>query len=524
MSFIRNASIKAKLIGASLLAGTALLLLSTVSSVAIKQLDAEFETFSRVEYAAQAHLTALQLQMGQVRSSEKDALLNFDDAEAGRRFKSQWQRSLEALRGELAAVRGGLAPEDQETVIASLADYERLAGDVIQRGVNGQIVTATEANQALTPAKVKLGIAEPLLGKLAVRINTAAESRKARVSAAALTRLWVIVGVALATLALFVPGMWITVLSVTQPLDRAIHVANRIAEGDLATPVHVQGRDEVARLMRSLASMQRNLQDIVSQVREATDSISTASAEISVGSRDLSLRTEQAATHLQQTASGMQQLTAIVQQAEQSASSATAMSADTSAMAHRGGTVVVDVADRMEQISQSSRRIADITGVIDGIAFQTNLLALNAAVEAARAGEQGRGFAVVAAEVRMLAQRSAQAAREIKQLIATSVDQVDSGAERAKLAGGTMHSIIEAVERVSATMSFLNSAAAEQSRDIKHINRALGHLDQMTQQNAALVEQSAAAAESMQEQSSRLEGLVNRFRLQPVALPGLAAR
>ncbi len=317
----------------------------------------------------------------------------------------------------------------------------------------------------------------------------------------------------LAVLGGTVVGAWFLIRAIKQPLDQAIGIASRIAEGDLSTPIDTRRSDEFGQLMQALQTMTGSLARLVSEVRHSTDGISTASSEIATGNQDLSSRTELTASSLQETASSMEQLTGTVQHSAQSAHQANQLAGTASEAAQRGGAVVSQVVDTMQEIATSSKKIADIIGVIDGIAFQTNILALNAAVEAARAGEQGRGFAVVAGEVRTLAQRSAQAAREIKSLIVTSTDRVDSGAKLVSEAGSAMDEIVSAIQRVTDMMRDISASASEQSDGIVQVNQAVTQLDQMTQQNAALVEQSAAAAESLREQARRLSGAVNVFRL-----------
>ncbi len=301
--------------------------------------------------------------------------------------------------------------------------------------------------------------------------------------------------------------------SIMQPLHQANELAARIAGGDLTTQFQVQRSDEFGELLHSLLVMTQSLGRMVMQVRQSTDSIAVASAEIAVGNNDLSHRTEQTSADLQQTSSSMAQLTHTVQQSVGSARQASELAANASAVAQRGGSVVTQVVATMQDINHSSKKIADIIGVIDGIAFQTNILALNAAVEAARAGEQGRGFAVVASEVRNLAQRSAQAAKEIKQLIDASVDKVESGARLVADAGTTMDDIVQSVQHVTATINEITTAASAQSAGIEEVNHAVGNLDQMTQQNAALVEESAAAAQSLREQASQLTQIVAAFKI-----------
>jgi methyl-accepting chemotaxis protein len=301
--------------------------------------------------------------------------------------------------------------------------------------------------------------------------------------------------------------------SVTRPVHRAMEATERIAAGELYHEIRVDRGDELGRLLGSLAQMQARLREMLAAVHEASGGIDHASHEIASGNADLSARTESAASNLQQTASSMEQLTGTVRQSAEAASTANQLAGSAAQIAQRGGEVVAQVVSKMHEIDAGSKRIADIIGVIDGIAFQTNILALNAAVEAARAGEQGRGFAVVAGEVRSLAQRSAEAAKEIKALIGASVDNVEAGARLVGDAGGTMNEIVASVRRVSDIIGEIAASAGEQSAGISQVNTAVTQLDQMTQQNAALVEQSSAAAESLKEQAQRLAGLMSQFKL-----------
>ncbi|AQR71914.1 methyl-accepting chemotaxis protein [Janthinobacterium sp. LM6] len=301
--------------------------------------------------------------------------------------------------------------------------------------------------------------------------------------------------------------------SITRPLQDAVHVARLVASGDLRSHIATDYRDEPGELMRALKSMTESLRHTVGRVRGGTETISTASQEIAAGNLDLSARTEAQAGALEQTSSTMQQLTSTVQQNAESAQQANQLVLSASAVAVQGGQVVDRVVATMVSIKDSSNRIVDIISVIDGIAFQTNILALNAAVEAARAGELGRGFAVVASEVRTLAQRSASAAKEIKQLIAESVEKVALGSKLADEAGGTMQQIVSSVQQVAGIMGEIAVASHEQSDGIKQVNQAISQMDAVTQQNAALVEQAAAAAASMQEQADNMMQDVRVFKL-----------
>ncbi|MBB6562756.1 methyl-accepting chemotaxis protein [Acidovorax soli] len=308
------------------------------------------------------------------------------------------------------------------------------------------------------------------------------------------------------------------VRSITRPLDRAVAVAGAIAGGDLTQQVHSSRKDEFGQLLQALSLMVGKLHGVVTEVRRGVDSVSTASTEIANGNHDLSSRTEQTASNLEETAASMEQLTATVSQSSDTAQQANQLAVGAAQAATHGGEVVGQVVVSMQQISDSSRRIADIIGVIDGIAFQTNILALNAAVEAARAGEQGRGFAVVAGEVRSLAQRSAQAAKEIKTLISASVETVEKGSAQVSQAGQAMGEIVGGVRRMTDLIAEIAASASEQRDGIGQVNQAVTNLDQMTQQNAALVEESAAAAAALRDQAQHLADVVSIFNVGSAAI------
>jgi len=316
---------------------------------------------------------------------------------------------------------------------------------------------------------------------------------------------------------------WKLVRSITIPLDQAVETIDAIAAGDLTRELQSTRKDEFGHMLRSLSAMSARLRGVVSEVRSGVDSVSSASVEIANGNHDLSARTEQTASNLEETAASMEQLTATVSQSADTARQANQLASTAAQAAARGGEVVGQVVTSMQQITDSSRKINDIIGVIDGIAFQTNILALNAAVEAARAGEQGRGFAVVASEVRSLAGRSAEAAKEIKQLIGASVENVESGSAQVAQAGQTMEEIVASVQRVSDLIGEITASSTEQRDGIAQVNQAVTHLDQMTQQNAALVEESTAAAASMRDQAQRLAEVVAVFNVGAVAVRAPAA-
>ena len=377
----------------------------------------------------------------------------------------------------------------------------------------------------LTAVEINMGVAamksaEATFGELRKSVQAVLERKEALrveyVAAASSRALNLTLGLgalgALATLAALAFG-WTMQRRIVRDIQQAVRASRAVSTGNLAQTVDSARSDEIGELLRSTGTMLVGLRESLQTVRHATDSIRTAAEEIASGNTDLSQRTEQAAGSLQQTASSMAQLTGTVAQTAASAVTANQLAGTASSVAQRGGQAVQQVIHTMGEINSSSHRIADIIGTIDGIAFQTNILALNAAVEAARAGEQGRGFAVVAGEVRSLAQRSAAAAREIKTLIQASVEKVEGGTRQVQDAGDTMAEIVSSVQRVSDIIAEISSAAAEQSSGIGQVNGAVGNLDQVTQQNAALVEQSAAAAESLKEQAARLGSVLGRFQL-----------
>nr|WP_315199851.1 methyl-accepting chemotaxis protein [uncultured Aquabacterium sp.] len=390
---------------------------------------------------------------------------------------------------------------------------------------------AGEANLALTRSGQKDAAFDHLVGTLIPARNALLDSSAALRSfeqqllgelehrtASELGETKTILAGSIAAVLLLLGGLvWQLSVGMKRRVAQASEVAEKIAAGDLGTQVPVEGRDEFVPLLRQLQNMQGSLQRVVGQVRTSSDSIATASTEIASGNQDLSNRTEQAAGSLQQTASAMEELTGTVRQSADSARQASQLASNAADVAQRGGEVVSRVVATMGEITSSSKQIADIVGVIDGIAFQTNILALNAAVEAARAGEQGRGFAVVAGEVRTLAQRCAAAAKEIKQLIGSSVEKVQSGSALVGDAGATMSDIVQSVQRVADIVGEIVVAAEEQSQGIAQVNDSVAKLDQMTQQNAALVEQSAAAADSLQSQARSMTDVVKVFRLAAVA-------
>ena len=323
----------------------------------------------------------------------------------------------------------------------------------------------------------------------------------------------VVLGLVLLSVTLAVFGAWWIIHATTQPLHHAVKVARGVASGDLTEPIHIEGDSEVAQLLMALKDMQQHLSGVVGRVRQNAEGVALASSEIASGNADLSSRTEHQASALQQTAASMEELGTTVRGNADNAQVANQLSIEAQAVAQRGGQAMQDVVDTMKSISDSSRRIADIIGVIDGIAFQTNILALNAAVEAARAGEQGRGFAVVAGEVRSLAQRSSEAAKEIRTLITQSTERVDTGTQQVDSAGATIQDVVRSISRVADIVGEISSASREQSAGVAQVGEAVSSMDQATQQNAALVQQSASAAENLRHQADELVAAMAVFKL-----------
>jgi methyl-accepting chemotaxis protein len=425
-----------------------------------------------------------------------------DDEEAASKAKQAWGEATAKAREALTALGAGRHEDIKATAgnaLAALKSYE----------------TASQAGMGeAKPARDALAAAQGAVDSLGNMARVATQASKASFAAAA-DRLLLWLGGFLGVAALVVwPLTLLNSRSIVQPIAHAKEIAHAIAGGDLTAEIDTRGNDEAAELLRALNEMQDKLQRMVGEVRQVSDSLGTAAVEIANGNHDLSARTEQTASNLQSTASSMGQLTDTVRQSADSARTANQLASSAAEVAQRGGSVVSQVVSTMEDINNSSKKIADIISVIDGIAFQTNILALNAAVEAARAGEQGRGFAVVASEVRSLAGRSADAAKEIKALIGASVDKVETGSKLVSDAGNTMNEIVASVQRVTDIIGEITAAASEQSEGIAGVNSSVNQLDQMTQQNAALVEQSTAAAESLKDQAAMLTRVVSTFRLQ----------
>jgi methyl-accepting chemotaxis protein len=485
----------------------------------LARLNGQFLDHSLHELRAAA---AIRHHLGEVRVFEKSMVIDFEDAMAVLSHRQSWVGAIDATRQSLTALADGEADEDNvhaQAGLAALQAYRESTEKVLDRIQDAVFDDAKAADRQLQRAKEHMAEVETAVAEIARIVDAEIDATAVEFETTMAQAAIAFGAVLLVVVAVVVPLTLLNSRSIVAPIGYARRLALAVADGDLSTPIRLEGRDETAELLTALARMQDSLRALVGDVRASADHIRTASDEVATGNADLSGRTEQAAANLQQTASSMEQVAGTVRHSADAAAQANQLAASAATVARRGGDVVAQVVSTMDEIHTSARRIADIIGVIDGIAFQTNILALNAAVEAARAGEQGKGFAVVAGEVRNLAQRSAEAAKEIKGLIGTSVDKVETGSRLVGDAGATMGEIVASVQRVSDIIGEIAAASAEQGQGIGQVNTAVNELDRMTQQNAALVEQSAAAAQSLREQAVRLVQSVAGFQVQSPSTP-----
>jgi methyl-accepting chemotaxis protein len=520
ISLLRTGGVRARLAALVGVAALGLLAVTAIGTLGIRQESRAALALLDGEFATMKAMGDVRAGIGNLRRYEKDLFLNMSEETALDKYHAAWRAEANAtstLAGSLAArlpeAEAGIA----RRLVAGLTDYRRGVESIVERIRTGVLNDPWAANQAMEAHKASVRAADGAFAELATRVLEGTQAARAR--AVASERRAVATMLAGGAAAALVLGLlaWATVRSIVQPLARAGRVAGRIAEGDLTQRLDVRGRDELAQLATALMNMQDALRRMVGGIRDSAHTVAGATVHIADGSAALSGQAGRQAARLQQTAASMRKLGSAVREGSDGAAEAAALASQARSVAVRGGDVVAQVVETMHRIQASSRRIGDIIGTIDGIAFQTNILALNASVEAARAGEQGRGFAVVANEVRQLAQRSAQAAREIKGLIGDSEEKVAAGSALVDDAGRTMQDIVAQVARVSERLEFISGAMAGQKAGVVQVHEAIDTLDTMTQNGAALAERSAGAADALRAEVERLRGGVAVFRLEGAA-------
>ncbi len=517
VSIFRQFTIRTRMRGAIIMVLSLFGLVGVAGMFGGRELQEMNDAFMAQSLRNLGHVARTGKALDGMRLAERDLAIGYE--ENNRNFaqnRQRWDQHQGQARESLQALQltpGNDTQALSQRLLTLLDDYSTAAHRVFKGLEANSYDTGGASIKAMRMAIEKSTLARENLIELELLLQQKAQRLHDEAANAMKVLGWAFGGLLAVVVVLVVPLTLINSSSITEPIAYAQTVAQAIAAGDLGGNIKVEGTDEASLMLASLREMQQSLTHLVSELRESSGTIHQASLEVATGSTDLSHRTEQSASNLQRTASSMVQLTQTVRQTADSAEEANRLAQSAAQVAQRGGDVVAKVVATMDDIHLSSRKIADIIGTIDSIAFQTNILALNAAVEAARAGDQGRGFAVVASEVRGLAQRSGAAAREIKQLIDNSVARVEDGSRLVNDAGATMTEIVSSVQKVSVVIGGITTSAREQSQGIVEVNGAITELDRMTQQNAALVEQSAAASAHLGEQAARLHEVVQRFQV-----------
>ena len=522
MSWLNKLSIRTRLYLGTLFSLVMLLLVGGLGYVALESTHRQVQDVLSSKVQVLSDMEEVRNSLGELRLMEKNIIISANNATQVQELRGRWSTGMAALRTRLDGLqKSPTTPSDMalnlESGVAYLNDYATAMEAVFSKVEDALLDSMAAAAYAENQRSTIEGM-DSVLTTTAENARTDMEFTRRAVESATKQMSLGLGGLLLIAVAVLLPTTYFGVRNITRALADAQALAQRIAEGDLTQDVQVRQRDELGQLMLSMDRMQQSLRTLVQQVQESSGQVSVASGEIAGGNVNLSERTEQTASHLEQTARAMENLGLEVRHSAQASAQARDQANGAASVAAQGGQAVDSVVQTMAEITASARRIGDITGTIDAIAFQTNILALNAAVEAARAGEQGRGFAVVAGEVRVLAQRSAEAAKQIKQLTGESVRCADSGSAQVERAGQTMQAIVSSVERVATTIAEVSQACEVQDRQIGEVSTSVAELEQMTQQNAALVEESAAASSALREQALALDGAVRRFAMPAAAV------
>ena len=517
MQRVANMSIKSRLYCGTLFCLSLLLTIGSAGFYALERTRTTVEDVFATRVETLTSISELRTQLGALQLHEKNTVANADTTAIAKEMFGHWQSTLQQTQAQSAALQRLQTADSSyaqklEIVTVSLQRYAEDMMPLMQE-LKQSLISPGEGAQQSEFVRSAINDADALLSATLMQAQADLEQARTDIAQQAWQMKMLMLGVMLAGLLTMLPITIFSVRTIMRSLHAARAMAQRVAAGDLSQDIAPTNRDEVGQLVQAMAEMQHALRSLVAQVQSASSQVSVASAEIAAGNAHLSQRTEGTSSHLHSTFSAMEALSTSVQRNVQSSDSAHEQAKTASEIAQRGHEVTTQVVQTMSQIADSSERIAHITGVIDSIAFQTNILALNAAVEAARAGEQGRGFAVVANEVRSLAARSAEAAREIKALIAASSSSVDTGAALVQQAGSTMEDIVGSVNTVAQVIAEVNESARQQHTQITQVLQAVDELEQMSQQNAALVEQSSAASASLRDQAHMLDIAAQQFAM-----------